>query len=433
MPNSDVAWLADPNTDDFLMRFPLPLAVLDHGGNVKLLNKRFTAIFDGSCLKSDKLRHMLLSTDAVKQTVTLLQRNDCQTEVYARTISVNSDVVLILDESAETTYGGELAELRQRIAELEQLISNDRLTGAWNRAHFDKIIKMELSRSDRYHQPVTLVFLDIDHFGLLNDSLGYAAGDEVLRNLVKTITKNIRTSDMLFRWEGAQFAILATSTGRRAAASLAETLRGKIGQHDIAPAGRITISLGVAEHVSGESDETWFQRAHSALSKAKSGGRNRVAVDQRGNSDVWTPGQGITTMHLEWQDSRKCGEATIDQQHRELFDLANLLIDAAATRDANPQKFNEVLQTLLAHLEQHFADEEAILARYHYADLDVQTRAHKRLLEHVVHLHDAVEAGSVLLGELVYFAVIEVVARHMLKTERDFQLLFKEPPAFHVG
>ncbi len=433
MPTSSVAWLAEPNTHEFLMRFPLPLAVLDQSGDIKLLNNRFTAIYDGSCLKSEKLRTMLLSTDAVKQSVTLLQRNDCQVEVYARTLSINSDAVLILDESAETAYGSELSELRQRIAELEQLISNDRLTGAWNRAHFDKIIKMELSRSDRYRQPVTLIFLDIDHFKLLNDSLGYKAGDEVLRNLVKMISKNIRTSDMLFRWDGPQFAILAPSTGHRAGTSMAETLRRKIEQHDITPAGRITISLGVAEHVSGESEEIWFKRSHDALVKAKAGGRNRVVADQRGNSDVWTPGQGITTVHLEWQDSHKCGEATLDRQHRELFDLANLLIDAATTRDANPQKFDEALQTLLAHLEQHFAEEETILARYQYADLDEQTRAHKRLLEHVVHLRDAVETGSVQLGELMYFAVIEVVARHMLKTERDFQLLFKEPPAFLVG
>jgi diguanylate cyclase (GGDEF)-like protein len=349
MSNSDVFWLADPNIRDFFMRFPLPLAVLDKDGNIRLLNKRFTATFDSACLKSDKLRQMLLSTDNLIQAITLLQRNDCLAEVYARTINIDDDVILILDESAESAYTDELSELRERITDLEKLISNDRLTGVWNRAHFDKILKMELSRSVRYRQPVTLIFLDIDHFQQVNDSHGCAAGDEVLRELVKVISKNIRASDMLFRWEGAQFAILAPSTSRHSAASLAETLRSKIEQHEITTAGHITISLGVAEYVSGEGAETWFQRADEALHNAKSGGRNRVVVDQHG-SDL--SDQDNTLLRLERYDS----DAGIDPQQRKLFDLANMLIDAAITRKANSREFNEALKTLLAHVEQHFAE-----------------------------------------------------------------------------
>ena len=433
MSNPDVSWFTDQSMNDFFARFPLPLAVLDKNGVVKLLNKRFTAVFDGSCLTSDTLRQRLLDTDAKKQSVTLLQRNDCLTEVYTRRIDIEDDVILVLDESAETAYTEALSDLQRRIADLEQLISNDRLTGAWNRSHFDKILKVELSRSVRYRQPVSLIMLDIDRFKPLNDSLGKEAGDEVLRTLVRMISKNIRTSDMLFRWDGAQFAILAPSTDYAAGTSLAEALRKKIAQSEFGVAGHITISLGIAEHVSGEGEETWFQRANDALHQAKEGGRNRVVADQHSSSEQWKAPPNTGIEHLEWHDSYLCGEPVIDRQHRELFELANAMIDSGGTQNADPFRFNLSVQNLLAQLERHFNDEEAILARHEYGDIDVQKRAHRRLMEHVLQLRNAAATDNLVMGELVDFLANEVVARHILKTDREYYPLFKEAPPYQVG
>jgi diguanylate cyclase (GGDEF)-like protein/hemerythrin-like metal-binding protein len=408
------------------MRFPLPLAVLDMDGDIKLLNKCFTDTFDASCFKSDQLRQVLSDPDNLTRTITLLQCNDCHTEVHARTVRIGGDVILILEESPETAYSEELSELRQRITELEKLSSTDRLTGAWNRAHFDKTLQTELSRSARYRQPVALIILDIDHFKQVNDKFGHALGDEVLRELVKIVSMNIRTSDMLFRWGGEEFVILAPSTSYRSAASLAETLRAKIEPHKIETVGNITISLGVAEHVSGESENAWFRRADEALYAAKNSGRNRVVVDPHGSSDVWAAEQSAMILRLNWHESYECGEPTIDQEHRKLFELTNTLIDAAFKRESNPHEFDEALQKLLVHVVQHFADEEAILAQHHYAGLEVQAQAHKRLIARALQLRDAAAAGGVTIGELVDFLADEVVARHMLKTDREFYPLFNQ-------
>ena len=73
---------------------------------------------------------------------------------------------------------------------------------------------------------------------------------------------------------------------------------------------------------------------------------------------------------------------------------------------------------------QHFADEEAILARHHYVDLDEQASAHKVLIEHALQLRDA--AGDITIGELVNFLADEVVAQHMLKIDRKFYPLFSK-------
>lgn len=250
----------------------------------------------------------------------------------------------------------------------------------------------------------------------------------MLRELVKVVSMNIRASDMLFRWGGEEFVILAPSTSYHSAADLAETVRAKIEQHNIETAGNITISLGVAEHVSGENENACFQRADTALYAAKNGGRNRVVVDPQGSSDVWAADQGAMILRLNWHESYDCGEPTIDQQHRKLFELANTLIESAFARGENPKIFDSTLEKLLAHVVQHFADEEAILARHHYAELDAQIRAHRVLIEHALRLRDAATAGGVTIGELVDFLADEVVAQHMLKTDREFYPLFKNPP-----
>ncbi len=429
MSDGDISWLSEKQIRDLFMQFPLSLALLDGDGNVRLVNKCFTDNFDGSCLKSESLRKILQDPYSHGRVPVTLQCHGYTAPIFARTVSIGDNTILILEKSAEIAYSAELAEMHARIVELEKLSSTDRLTGAWNRAHFDKTLAIELSRSVRYHQPVTLVLLDIDYFKQVNDRYGHVVGDDVLREIVKLIRSSIRTSDMLFRWGGEEFAILAPSTTYRAAAKLAETLRTKIAQQEIKPAGNITISLGVAEHVSGESEATWFGRADEALYAAKNAGRNRFMIDERGSSDLWASDQSAMILRLSWHESYDCGEPTIDQEHRKLFELANALIDATFKRATSPEAFDAALGKLLGHVVHHFADEEAILAQHHYAGLEAHAQAHKRLVERALQLRDAAAAGGVTVGELVDFLADEVVARHMLKTDREFYPLFSPSAA----
>ena len=429
MSNGDISWLSETQTRDLFMQFPLPLAILDRRGNVKLLNQCFIDTFDGSCLYSDNMQKFLNSPYDHARTPVSLQCHGYTSPIFVRAVKVGDDTILVLEKSAEIAYSTELAEMHKRIVELEKLSSTDRLTGAWNRAHFDKIIAVELSRSVRYHQPVTLVLLDIDNFKQVNDQYGHAIGDEVLCEIVEVVRNNIRTSDMLFRWGGEEFAILAPSTSYRSATNLAETLRAKIEQHDMKTAGKITISLGIAEHVSGQSEITWFGRADAALYSAKNDGRNRFAIDQHGSSDLWAADHSAMILRMSWHESYECGDPTIDQEHRKLFELANALIDAAFNRGSKPLEFDEALNKLLAHVAHHFADEEAILAQHHYAGLEEHAQSHKRLIERALQLRDAALEGGVTIGELVDFLADEVVARHMLKADREYFPLFNPSPA----
>jgi diguanylate cyclase (GGDEF)-like protein/hemerythrin-like metal-binding protein len=427
MSVSDVSWLSEAQIQDLFLKFPLALAVLDRKGNVRLLNQRFTDTFDVACLKTEPLLSILRDPHDYTRAPVALHCAEGTSPVFVRAVKVGGNIILVLEKSAEVAFRAELIELRNRVVELEKLSSTDRLTGAWNRAHFDKTLAVELSRSVRYRQPVSLLLMDIDHFKQVNDTHGHAAGDKVLCELVKVIRNNVRTSDMLFRWGGEEFVILAPSTSYRAAAKLAETLRAKVERHQIDVVGNITISLGVAEHVSGESEINWFRRTDDALYAAKNSGRNRTVVDRHGSSELWFEGEGAGVLYLSWHESYDCGEPTIDQEHRRLFELSNTLIAAAFNRKSSPAEFDEALQKLLSHIVQHFADEEAILAKHHYSELEMHAQAHKRLVERAMQLRDSAAAGGVTVGELVDFLADEVVARHMLKADRGFYPLFGKP------
>ena len=284
----------------------------------------------------------------------------------------------------------------------------------------------ELERSIRFNQPVSLIFLDIDHFKQINDAHGHQAGDAVLCELVQVIGVAARSSDMLFRWGGEEFLILAPSTGYRSGAVVAARIRDGVEQHRFEGVGRVTISAGVAEHLEAESVEVWFRRADEALYRAKHDGRNRVSVDQRGSSDGWAAESGPSVVRLVWQEAYECEQPTIDDQHRELFELANTLFDASFKSETSPEVFVAALDKLLAHIARHFADEEAILAQYGYKELKRHQLIHAGLMARAGELKTAVLAGKTTLGDLVEFVANIVIAHHLFREDRKFFPLFKK-------
>ena len=107
---------------------------------------------------------------------------------------------------------GELRRANARLetaqGELRQLVVTDALTGCRNRRFFDEIIAHELNLHRRYGTPISLLFVDVDHFKTINDTLGHAAGDHVLREVSSFLMRKTRDADYLFRWGGDEFLLL---------------------------------------------------------------------------------------------------------------------------------------------------------------------------------------------------------------------------------
>ena len=92
--------------------------------------------------------------------------------------------------------------------DLRQLVVTDALTGTRNRRFFNEVIGRELQRHRRYQTPLSIVFIDIDRFKAINDTLGHDTGDRVLRDVATFLLKNIREADYVFRWGGDEFVVL---------------------------------------------------------------------------------------------------------------------------------------------------------------------------------------------------------------------------------
>lgn len=172
------------------------------------------------------------------------------------------------------------AEVARRTAELEALSLTDPLTGIGNRRRLGAGLREELRRAQRYGRPLSVVFLDIDHFKLINDSFGHRAGDAVLAAVAAELRGVVRDVDVLGRWGGEEFVALLPETGLREAAGIAERLRAAVAAVRAAemPGRTISASVGVAEWQAGESGESLMRRADRALYVAKAAGRNRVTL-----------------------------------------------------------------------------------------------------------------------------------------------------------
>lgn len=318
-----------PPLRDLIKRLPVPLVLYDARSGAFHANDRFAAAFQSEQLESPDLRRLLRHADGTWHATKLRGRDGRELVTRAQAVPVADAVLLAFDEAGSASTARENERLRERIVELESMSATDPLTGAWNRLHLERMIEVEISRARRSGLPVSLILLDIDHFKQVNDVHGHLTGDAVLREIVGRIRERIRDSDVLFRWGGDEFVVLATSVGYLGGAALAKGLCQIITDRPFAKVGPITVSLGVTEYMRGENAEKWFRRTDDALYAAKAAGRNRMHIDQRGSSGLDTSGSGKGGRRPCLRDTYECAEPALATEYRKLREFGDALIAAA--------------------------------------------------------------------------------------------------------
>lgn len=177
-----------------------------------------------------------------------------------------------------------IVALSKERLELEQRTKaqTDPLTGALNRRAFMARGARLLQRHRHQEAPLSLLFLDLDHFKSLNDRFGHSGGDDVLMTFVAVVHENIRPTDFFFRVGGEEFCCLLPHTRADQAHTVAERIRHKFESATIDVAGtpvKTTVSLGIAStETFGYDIDALMRRADMAVYAAKRHGRNRVVV-----------------------------------------------------------------------------------------------------------------------------------------------------------
>ncbi len=263
--------------------------------SVRLANKRFMEFFgiaretDLDCLQA-RIRDMVVDEDECVSVdreggwIGALAESGGESALVAfrpprrkKARVFHADVSrLSIDGELRVVTFTDVTGLDEKRRAYKRRASLDPLTGAYNRTRFNEALADQAEIARRYGSPLSLVFMDIDHFKSINDGFGHQAGDSVLIELTRLVRRMTRRSDLFARWGGEEFTLLLPNTDAAKARHAAEKIRHEVECGRFAVPGSVTCSFGVTEFNESDTAESFIARADEALYLAKQMGRNRV-------------------------------------------------------------------------------------------------------------------------------------------------------------
>ena len=190
-------------------------------------------------------------------------------------------------KTAHTELRGRNQQLESMLHSVEALAITDALTGLFNRRRFSDVLNREFAVTRRYKNTLSCLMVDLDHFKQINDRFGHDAGDQVLKEVARSIVSSLREVDLAARYGGEEFAILLPHTNKADALIVAERLLATLRKQQFrfgAESVCVTASVGCAGNsdVASGNPEDLVKAADLALYTAKHAGRDRVALYQGG-------------------------------------------------------------------------------------------------------------------------------------------------------
>ena len=174
----------------------------------------------------------------------------------------------------------QISKRKKAEKELEKLAHFDELTSIFNRRQINLTLDRQIHIANRYHNDLSIIFFDIDHFKNVNDTFGHDAGDKVLIKISQLVQNQLRKSDTFGRWGGEEFLIILPETSQENAYKVAENLRKVIENNDFEEIGKITCSFGVYQISIEDNLESAIKKVDNLLYKAKESGRNQVVMQK---------------------------------------------------------------------------------------------------------------------------------------------------------
>ena len=200
-----------------------------------------------------------------------VESEENETKILESKIAGMSDKIKSLEDHAQN--------LEKEVREKHMAAITDPLTGLLNRAAYVQALEKSWMLWESNNTPSTILVWDIDHFKMINDRHGHAAGDKVLQSVASKLKSGASKEDIIARFGGEEFVMLLTNKTLEEGMQLAENIRELISNTDFTYKNvslQVTISCGVASFVTKDTPTTLFERADKALYQAKRSGRDRV-------------------------------------------------------------------------------------------------------------------------------------------------------------
>jgi two-component system, cell cycle response regulator len=167
---------------------------------------------------------------------------------------------------------------------LTKISTIDSLTGSFNRMKYDQELEKEITRSKRYHLPLSGIMFDLDNFKEINDKYGHLEGDKVLQKVTFLIQNIIRENDQLFRWGGEEFIILLPNTEQDSAVKMAKRIKDSINNESYFSAKSLTCSFGVSSLKNDDTSVSFTNRLDKLQYQAKNKGKDCIVSDLPGGN-----------------------------------------------------------------------------------------------------------------------------------------------------
>jgi diguanylate cyclase (GGDEF)-like protein len=194
----------------------------------------------------------------------------------------------------------EVDNLRRQIDELSTMVSTDALTGLFNFRHFETVLQAEMDRSKRSGIPTSLVLVDADHFKAVNDTYGHETGNLALQHLADILRGEVRTTDIVCRYGGEEFAMIFPETHLNLAVKVADRIREQIARRPVnvdESEVRLTVSMGASVYMKTSvlDRNDFVASVDKYLYEAKQSGRNCIC-------------------HIDYSDLRSVTEVGVDER-----------------------------------------------------------------------------------------------------------------------
>jgi two-component system cell cycle response regulator len=199
-----------------------------------------------------------------------------------------------MDDHSSSDFEGRIVRVSRHLAvsmhntllyeKVKDLSMRDPMTGLYNFRHFLETLRLEIAKAERYEEPLACIMLDIDNFKSVNDNYGHQVGDMVLKELARSVSLSVRSSDIPARYGGDEFIIVLPRTDKTLAAKIAQRLMDLFSGKEIrvstnSGSVNVTLSIGIAcfPQDTGNMDEL-MKLADDALYRAKREGKDRIVI-----------------------------------------------------------------------------------------------------------------------------------------------------------